>query len=231
MADTLRVLSAGAAKHLVETLTGEFEVKYDTLVEASFGAVGAMRDALLAGAPCDVLITSESMRSRLIREGSLRDDHYADIGRVHTAIAVRSGDPAPDVATPEALSTCFMAADGIYCPDIVRATAGIHLASVLKKLRIYDEVGARLQEFPNGAIAMGELARAGSEHPVGCTQMTEIIYTAGTDVVGRLPEPFGLSTMYQAVVTPAAYNEPAMQFVAFLTDPQHRDARQRAGFE
>ena len=231
MTVTLSVLSAGAAKFLVQQMLGPFEVEHDVRVDAVFGAVGAMRQALLDGAPCDVMITSESMHARLVGEGKLPEDGYVDIGQVPTAVAVRSGAPRPDVSTVPMLSQCLLAADAVYCPDVERATAGIHLASVLQRLGIYEEIQSRLQVFPNGAAAMAELARSTATNPIGCTQMTEIIYTAGTEVAGELPAPYGLATTYRAVcVRQPADRELAVQFIEALTGPQYRDLRQQAGF-
>jgi molybdate transport system substrate-binding protein len=119
----------------------------------------------------------------------------------------------------------------VYCPDIDRATAGIHLASVLKRLGIYEEIRPRLRVFPNGAAAMAELAHSTVAHPVGCTQMTEIIYTPGTEVAGELPPPFGLATTYRAVCArQPADRALAMQFVDALTSSRYSDLRQQAGF-
>ena len=52
MAGTLKLLSGGAAQALV----GRLAARSAVAVEGTFGAVGAMRDKLLSGAPCDVLI-------------------------------------------------------------------------------------------------------------------------------------------------------------------------------
>jgi molybdate transport system substrate-binding protein len=228
---TLSVLSAGAAKYLVQQMLGPFEAEHGVRVDATFGAVGAMRQALLDGAACDVMITSESMHGRLASEGHLPEGGYSDIGQVPTAVAIRLDDLPPDVSTVELLSECFRGADAVYCPDIDRATAGIHLASVLKRLGIYEEIRPRLRVFPNGAAAMAELARSRAAHPIGCTQMTEIIYTAGTEVAGELPSPFALTTAYRAVgARQPADRELAAQFIETLTGPRYSDLRQRAGF-
>jgi hypothetical protein len=59
-------------------------------------------------------------------------------------------------------------------------------------------VGPRCRTFPNGATAMRELAAAGTPRSIGCTQVTEIRYTEGVDLVGALPPPFELATVYTA---------------------------------
>ncbi len=42
----------------------------------------------------------------------------------------------------------LLVARGIYFPDPVKATAGIHFMSVLKRLGIDAELASRLQPFP-----------------------------------------------------------------------------------
>lgn len=52
---TLRFLSGGAAQGLVRGLKPEFETVQACALDGQFGAVGAMRDRLLAGDPCDLV--------------------------------------------------------------------------------------------------------------------------------------------------------------------------------
>lgn len=91
-------------------------------------------------------------------------------------------------------------ASGIYFPDPVKATAGIHFMKVLQALGLDQELAARLRPFPNGATAMREMAQARGDDVVGCTQVTEILYTPGLQLVGVLPKEFGLPTVYTAAV-------------------------------
>jgi molybdate transport system substrate-binding protein len=144
-----------------------------------FGAVGAMKEALLAGEPCDVMVVTEAMISALQAEGRLLPQSQAALGRVRTGIAVREGESAPDISTPETLKARLLAASAIYFPDPKRSTAGIHFASVLDKLGIADAVSSRLRTFPNGATAMRELAADPQPGAIGCTQVSEIKYTPG----------------------------------------------------
>ena len=50
MPHTLNLLSAGAAQGLVKALQPAFEQQRGCRLDARFGAVGAMKEALLAGA-------------------------------------------------------------------------------------------------------------------------------------------------------------------------------------
>jgi molybdate transport system substrate-binding protein len=90
----------------------------------------------------------------------------------------------------------------------------------------------RLRTFPNGATAMRELAASAAANPIGCTQVTEILFTPGVDLVGLLPPEFELATVYTAAV-PARADHPALatRFIEMMTAPATAELRQRCGFE
>ena len=229
---TLHILCAGAANGLVRALQERFHAETGATVQGQFGAVGAMKEALLGGAPCDVMIVTAAMIDSLVGDGRLRGSSAAALGRVRTGIAVRSGQPHPDVSTPQALKAALLAADAIYFPDPERATAGIHFANVLRQLEIYDTVLARFRTYPNGATAMRELATTPAARPIGCTQVTEINYTDGVDLVGPLPERFELATVYSAATnTKSAQPELATRFIELLAGPASQAVRAVGGFE
>ena len=196
----LAVLSGGAAQGLVSALAPRFEAATGCAIDGTFGAVGAMRDKLLAGTPADLLILSRALIDELTQQGYVVRGSAADIGTVLTAIAVRSGDPVPAVSDAAALRAALLAADEIYFPDPKQATAGIHFAGVLGRLGIAAEVSPRLRTFPNGATAMRALAEATGASPIGCTQATEILATPGVTLAAPLPRELGLATIYTAAV-------------------------------
>ena len=96
----LCILSGGAAQGLVESLRAAFESETGHRIDGTFGAVGAMRDKLLAGAPADLLILTSAVIDGLERDGSVVSGSARDIGEVQTAIAVRHGDPVLRSAAP-----------------------------------------------------------------------------------------------------------------------------------
>ncbi|MEP6791660.1 MAG: substrate-binding domain-containing protein, partial [Ramlibacter sp.] len=52
----ISILSGGAAQGLVGQLKDRFSAEHGFAIEGSFGAVGLMRERLLAGDPCDVMV-------------------------------------------------------------------------------------------------------------------------------------------------------------------------------
>lgn len=229
---TLRLLCAGAAQGLVKALQSRFLAESGAGIEARFGAVGAMREALDAGEPCDAIVLTDTLIETLTVAGALRPGTRAPLGRVSTGVAVRSGTPHPALATPEGLRTALLDADAIYFPDALRSTAGIHFVAVLKQLGIHDRLEPRFRTFPNGATAMRELAAASSPRPIGCTQVTEIKYTEGIELAALLPPQFELATLYTAAVAErAAQPDLATRFIALLAGADTQALRTQAGFE
>jgi len=230
--DVVNILCAGAVQGIVKALNAPFERETGATLQMRFGAVGAMKEALLAGAPCDVMIVTDAMVLALQAAGELGMRPREPLGRVRTGIAVRSGEPLPAVATPDQLRATVRAAGAIYFPDPQRATAGIHFASVLAQLDVKDELGSRVRTFPNGATAMRELAASSAPGAIGCTQITEILYTPGVALVGALPAAFELATVYSAAVaTRAAQPVLAQRFIDLLAGPATHQMRADAGFE
>lgn len=228
----LHILSGGAAQGVVKALQPAFEARTGARLNGTFGAVGLMKEKLLAGAPCDVLILTAALIDELAASGHAVAGSTVALGRVRTGVAVRAGDPQPDVSNPESLKACLLQARGIYFPDPERATAGIHFVNVLRKLGIYSRVENVLRPYPNGATAMQHLAESNESGLVGCTQVTEILYTPNISLVGPLPKEFELATVYSAAVcTKSAHPEVAGELVALLGAEASRDVRAKGGFE
>jgi molybdate transport system substrate-binding protein len=231
MSTRLVILSGGAAQGLVGALAPRFKAETGSDIDATFGAVGAMRDKLLAGAPADLLILTRGTIDGLTRPGHVVPGSAVDIGTVATAIAVRSGDAAQAAGDAVELRAALLSADEVYLPDPRQATAGIHFAGVLDRLGIAAEVAPRLRPFPNGMTAMRALASSTGTRPIGCTQVTEIVATPGVTLVAPLPHPLGLGTVYTAAVcTRAATPDRARVLAALLAGGATQEARRRAGF-
>ena len=227
----LQILSGGAAQGLVGSLAPRFKQLTGFDISGEFGAVGAMAEKLRQGTPTDIVILTAAIVKKLAEEHRVDPGSIADVGLVETAVAVRAGDPKVTVGDEAGLRAALLAADAIFVPDIEASTAGIHVAKVLQRLGIADEIAARLNIHPNGATAMRHLAVSEAARPIGCTQSTEIISTPGVVLSGSLPPGYELATMYTAAVTTqAAHAEQAQALIGLLTAAGHRGVRERAGF-
>jgi molybdate transport system substrate-binding protein len=229
-AGPLHVLSAGAAKGIVQALAGPFEAETGVRVLAAFDSAGATRDAFVdGGAGCDIVILPATMQDALASRGLVDAESIAALGCVPTGVAVARGDSALALADADALRASLLAAPALYCPDTIRATAGIHFAGVLRTLGIYETSMPKLHAYPNGARAMAALAENGPQGAIGCTQVTEILYTPGVVLVAPLPPPFELTTSYAVAVSPSAASS-ARAFAARLVSRETQPLRHAGGF-
>jgi molybdate transport system substrate-binding protein len=228
----LKLLSGGAAQGLVAQLRDRVSKEIGCTIEGTFGAVGAMRDKLLAGEPCDVIILTQALVDQLAASAQVAGASQQAVGVVKTGIAVKKGESAPPVGDAQSLRAALLAARGVYMPDPVKATAGIHFMKVLKALGIDAQLGERLRAYPNGATAMREMAQSPESGLVGCTQVTEILYAPGVQLVDLLPREFELATVYTAAVCIRAEDPlAALEFVRMLGGADAAPLRKAGGFE
>jgi molybdate transport system substrate-binding protein len=227
----INLFSGGAAKAVVTGLQQDFEKASGSTMAAAFGAVGTMRDRLLAGEPCDVIILSDALIKDLEQKGHVVPGSARPLGRVDTGMAVRKGTAPLAMADSAQLKTALSQAAGFYVPNMEKSTAGIHIAGMLKKLGLFDALKDRIHEYPNGAVAMEALAETSGDGMIGCTQVTEIMYTPGITLVGELPSEFALSTIYTAALcTKAAQPDLARRFIETMASDGSKALRAEAGF-
>jgi len=228
----LSILSGGAAAGVVTGLQAQFEQQHGCQIEANFSAVGAMRELLLAGEPCDLVILTRSMIEGLMQSGHVKPHSLASLGIVRTGVAIKTGAPVPKIANRDELLKAFSEAKGIYFPDPEKATAGIHVYNVLKALGLEKTKEKELHIFPNGATAMAAMADSPDSGLIGSTQVTEINITPGISLIGMLPKEFELATDYCLGICANAQNpQLASDFASLLISNEAAALRVKIGFE
>jgi molybdate transport system substrate-binding protein len=231
MPTTLNILSGGAAQGLVARVQPAFERQHDARIAGTFGAVGLMKEKLIAGDLCDLLILSDTLVKGLVAEGRADAATVCPIGGVKTGVALKRGRTPVAIRNVDDLKALLQSASAIYYPDPQKATAGIHFHKVLQALGLAGEA-SRLRTFPNGATAMAALARAPEADAVGCTQVTEILITPGVHLTGLLPAPHELTTVYTAAVAAGAQQpQLARALIAALAAPEAAQTRRECGFD
>lgn len=229
------VFSGGAAQAVVSGVQGRFEAANGCRLHGRFGAVGTMRDLVLAGERCDVLVVTEASIAALARDGHVDGGSAAPLGAVATGIAVTGTSAATRTVAPvsdaPALRRLLEETTALYVPDLRQSTAGLHIAGMLGRLGLEQALAGRIREFPNGATAMRALAADDPVGAIGITQVTEILFAPGVVLVGELPAEHALRTVYVAAVVRAS-PQPAIaaRLVTALTDADSLALRERSGF-
>jgi molybdate transport system substrate-binding protein len=227
----IHLLSGGAAQGLVNDLKPTLEKTTDTQLSCTFGAVGLMKQKLMESTPCDVIILTTALIDQLVASGHVLAGSARHLGLVKTGVAVKHGTPWPQVETADQLTAALLAATGIYLPDPHLSTAGIHFMKVLNGLGIAETVANQLRPHPNGNMAMNAMAACNDPKVIGCTQVTEILITAGIDLVANLPLEFELATLYTAGVRSTSTGATQAQaMIDILTSPEQAELRAKGGF-
>jgi molybdate transport system substrate-binding protein len=200
-------------------------------IAATYGAVGAQRKQLLDGAPVDLVILTAAMIDELMTAGHVVAGTRSDLGAVVGGIAVPAGATHPDVATEQALSRSLREAAAVYLPDPAIATAGAQFVRMCEHLGIAAAMTPKLKTFANGFAAMTRMAQERMPGAVGCTQITEIRWVQGVELVAPLPRSLQAPTTYSlGIAVRSADPAAARAFAAGLTGRPAAARLSAAGF-
>ena len=115
----------------------------------------------------------------------------------------------------------LLAAERVVCN---RASSGVYIESMLKKLGVYDEPGAKLVRYDDGTAVMNHLIK-GQGREFGFGGVTDILLyrDKGLQLVGPLPEEIQNYTAYAtAMITATTEREAALAFLRYLALPDGR---------
>ncbi|MEY2936849.1 MAG: hypothetical protein RL033_7598 [Pseudomonadota bacterium] len=230
--EPLRFLAAGATEASVRDEIHRFEAESGLTLEYSFGAVGALRDRVLAGELADVVVVTPAIIATLEAEQRVRAGSRVDLGQIGGGIAVRAGDPLPAIDTPEALAKTLLDADEVYYADPAVATAGAALMRVVDTLGIGDQVRAKGHIAPGGKAAMENMIQSTASRVIGATQISEIKSVPASVLVGEYPAPLQVKTTYSAIILErTTRTDDATKLIQFFAGPEFQARLAQSGFE
>jgi len=147
--------------------------------------------------------------------GKIAAGSQTDIVRSIVGLMVRTGAPAPDIATVDAFKTVLRRTKSI---SYSKGPSGEYVAELLQRLGL----AAEMQDKTIFAVGrfVGEVV-ANGEAEVGMQQIIESAPVAGAHLVGPLPPELTNYVLYSAGFAANAGNGAAAhQFVAFLASPE-----------
>lgn len=224
-AGELKLIGVNALKEPLVELTSAFEKSSGHKTTLAWGGTEAITKRLNEGEAADVVIIAAPNIDKLIAEGKLATASRADVARVGVGMAVRAGQPKPDISSAEAVKQAVLAAKSIAYST---GPSGFYVAELFKKMGIADHIAAKLRQPPSGAQISDLLARG--EADLGFQQISELLHRSGIDYVGPLPPDIQNMTIYAAGLGRAAAPE-AKALVEFLTGPAAAPILRKTGLE
>jgi len=224
-ADQLSVLSGGAAKSFIEPLAASFPGHQ---VKLEFQPMGKLTRSLADGYPADMVVVTSEVLDQLKQDPKLSIPNAKPIARVGIGVAVHESARVPDISTVEAFKKTLLAAKSVVYIDPKVGTSGKHVAEILQRLGIADQVNAKAKLGSGGYIT--EPVGRG-EIELGIHQISEILPVKGVKLAGPLPTELQKYTVYVAVpVAQSARQHVVSDFVKHLTSAQARERLAQAGY-
>ena len=216
-ADEIKILSAGAIEPGLRAAAAAFDSQTGHVTTITFNTAPDLRKRMQGNPAFDVVIAPTAVINELAAAGQL-DAARADVGRVGMGVAVREGAPLPDISSSGALKRSVIEADSLV---FNRASTGLYLESLLRKMDVYPQVEGKTIRYPDGASVMEHVIK-GNGREIGFGAMTEILLYQGKGLklVGPVPADVQNYTSYTAAPLASGRQQAlARQFVTFLAGP------------
>ncbi len=224
----VRVLSAGAVEPGLRPVLAAFEAASGHRVTLSFASAPQIRERVVGGAAFDVVIAPPGVLDDLQASARIPGDsaQRVGIGRVGIGVAVRPGEPLPDISSTEAFKRTLREAESVVYN---RASTGLYLETLLKRLGL--DLQAKSTRYPDGASVMAHVLRGrGREVGLGATTEILLLRDQGLQFVGPLPAELQSFTSYVAASSAAPDTSGAAPaLLRHLASPAARAAFVAAG--
>lgn len=216
-----------ATRQLLGELGSAYAVRSGCqLALESVGGVDAAR-RVQAGEPFDVVFLASDAIDKLLASGHAAPGSRVDIAQSGVAVAVRAGTPRPPIGDEAAVRRAVLAAPSIGYSTGPSGTAVLQL---FERWGIAEELRSRLVQARPG-VPVGSMVATG-QVALGFQQFSELKDLAGIDVVGPLPAPIRITTIFSGALCTASNQPDAVRdLLAFLASPAAADTKRRHGTE
>jgi molybdate transport system substrate-binding protein len=229
-AEIINVVAAGAVRGIIGGMIDDYSKQSGLKFNLTVGPTGQLRAALASGKPVDLVIVSAPLMAEMEKAGRITSGSRLDLGRVGLGVVVREGTPSPDISTPEAIKTALLKANTIaYTDPKLGGTSVEQLMKFAESAGIKDEVVRKGLISTGGNDAAAKVAEGKAD--IAIVPITDI-HAKDAKLVGPLPEPIQLWTVYSAAI-PVSSADPAAAraFVAAMTAPSMHERWVKAGWQ
>ena len=142
-------------------------------------------------------------------------------------VAVRKGEPRPDIGSPDALKGALLAAKSVA--HAKEGESGIHFRAVMDKLGIADAMKPKLKAYDSAGLRQ---SLASGEADMAVTGIGPILSMPGSDYLGPVPPPVQGYVVFNTAVSATARDADAVRaLIGFLTAPSAAPVFKAKGME
>jgi molybdate transport system substrate-binding protein len=226
MENVIRLLSTLALKGAVERLAGQYRATMGAKLDADFAPTVGLLKRLREGEKADVLILTREGLEELVAEGAVVAASKVDLARSYVGIAVKAGQPHPDISTEAALRKALLAARSVAYSRI--GASGIYFAELIQRLGLAGEINAK------ATITAGFTAERliTGEADLAVQQISELKQVAGIEVVGPIPHELQTAAVFTAGrMASSAKGAEADTLLEYLASPEVAPVLRQSGLE
>ena len=226
----VNIIAAGAVRGIIGGMIDDYSKQTGLKFNLTVGPTGQLRDAIASGKLADLVIVSAPLMADMEKTGKIAPNSRVDLGQVGLGVVVREGSALPDISTPEAVIAALNAAKTIaYTDPKLGGTSVEQLMTVAERFGIKDAVIRKGVISTGGNDAAAKVAEGKAD--IAVAPITDI-HAKEAKLVGPLPEPIQLWTVYSAAIPTSSANPAAGRaFVAAMTAPAMRDRWVKAGWQ
>lgn len=210
----IKVFSSTAYKGVLEVIAPAFEKSTGNKLVLTIGPAAEMKKRIDGGAAFDVAIVTPPLLEALVKEGKVDGATGVKLARSPLSVSTKAGDPKPDVGTPDALKKAMLEAKSIGFNGNGASRAGAE--KMLQKLGIADQVKDKIKLVTGSAPE----AAAKGEIQLALSPASEVVQTAGAQMVGVVPHDYGFFLTLSGGVSSASTDAAAAKaLLKYLTAP------------
>jgi molybdate transport system substrate-binding protein len=193
MENSVRLLSTLALAGAVRALADTYQAKSGARIDADFSPTVRLLERLKDGETADVLILTQEGLAGLVSAGTVVKESCVDLARSWVGLAVKAGEPHPDIASEAALRATLLSARSVAYSRL--GASGIFFAQLIANMGIEKEINARATVVPLGFTAERILS---GEADVAIQQLSELKQVRGIEIVGALPHHLQTAAVFSA---------------------------------
>jgi len=224
----VRLIAVGGAKAGLDKIIADFTKATGNEVKFTVGSPPVVSQKLAAGESFDVVVQSAPAMDDYAKIGGVKAETRVPVARVGIGMAVRQGDPVPNISTVDTFKRTLLAAGSIGVTDPAMPNAsGILAQNILTRSGMIDAIRFKVKIV---GLDPGQEQIAKGEIDLGLFNVSEI--RSSVKYAGPVPEPLQQYTNYEAAVTTkATAPEPAMALVKLLASAASAERWTSSGLE
>ena len=211
----ISLLSAGSIEPGLVAAVAAYNAHGAAQAAITWSTAPAIRRRIADGEVFDIVIAPDAAMDDYTQQQKVAGERRVAMGRVGVGVFARDDVVVPDMSSVDALKQAMLDAEFVV---FNRASSGLYVETLLKKLGLYERIQEKTRRFDNGPAMMNHLM-SGKGREIAFGAIIEILMfrDQGLKLAGPLPPEVQHWTAYAAAPMVAAPNAAgARSFLDYL---------------